>query len=938
MKKMLITLWCATGLYPIAGYSQQSSDQQLMPSDPSFRKGKLANGMVYYIKKTQVVKDAASYYIIQNVGSILENEDQRGLAHFLEHMAFNGTQNFPGKALLGTLEKNGAVFGKDINAYTSFDETVYNLSNIPNKNGMIDNCLTVLHDWSHYLLLTDQEIDSERGVIKEEWRTRQNGSMRMFEASLPLTYNNSKYVDRMPIGLMSVVEGFKYKALRDFYHDWYRTDLQAIAVIGDINVDEIEEKIKQKFSSIPAVENPLQRTVVHIPENDKLLFKTAVDLEITSASISFGIRHDKPSDRSSIGAFKKSLLQTMAVAMVSSRLADRAQMPDASFLSASVRYGDLCRTENQLDIDITPKPERQQDAFKEVMTEWIRARNFGFVTSEIERTVARFTSSYQNQIAKKNDKSHESISQEIKANYLDNETISPIEEEYKIAKGIFENLKPEELHQALKGLYSQKNRYIFVTGVSGQNNLTEQQTLSILTSVENDQKMTPYTENAAVKSLVDGITIKAGKINKTEETKQIGATTFVLNNGIKVHYKFVNKQKDNVTLNAVSYGGKTLIEAKDLPSADIVDNLAQLSGIGQFTAIDLKRILSGKNATVRTNISDYTESVSGSSSTKDLETMLQLVYLCFTAPRFDQQSFQVLQNKLQNSLQAKKNDVNNKISDSLTMALYGAGNPRKRLFNEAYTADMSFEKAKQIYASRFANAADFQFFITGDIETEALKPLLEKYIASIPTTNKKENFKAENIVEWKSEKTKKTVLIPMQSPKGYVNIAYKKQMPYSAKNNILTAALGDLLQLRVTETIRESEGGAYSPSAFARFMREPKPLSYIGFSFDCNPEMADKLVSILHQELQKMAQGNINSEDLSKVKTNFIKEREQLKGKNSYEAMVLTDYFRYNENDTDPKNFEDIVSALTVAEIQTLVQQILVSGKSYEYIAKPQTL
>lgn len=935
---MTISLLCIAGLYSLQSYSQQYNSQDLIPNDASFRKGKLANGMVYYIKKTSVVKDAASYYIIQNVGSILENEDQRGLAHFLEHMAFNGTQNFPGKALLNTLEQNGAVFGKDINAYTSFDETVYNLSNIPVKNGIVDNCITILHDWSHYLLLTDAEIDSERGVIKEEWRTRQNGRSRIFEASMPVIYNNSKYVNRMPIGLMSVVDNFKYKALRDFYHNWYRTDLQAIAVIGDIDVNEIEQKIKAKFTSIPAIDNPIPRYVVNIPSNEKMLFKMAIDPEVTTASISFGIRHPKPSDNSTIRAFQKSMLNNITTTLLSARLSEIAQNPDASFIAASIGFGGLNRTANEFAVDITPKPNRQEEAFKEVMTEIIRARNFGFVPSEIERIIARFNNSYQNQIAKKNDKNHETIAEEIKNNYLENETISDVEAEYKIAKSFFEQLKPEDLHKTLQELYTKTNRYMFVTAVADQNNISELKAASVLSTIENDQNLKKYTENTSGKSLVDALAIKKGKIEKVKNNQTIEAVTFELANNIKVHYKFADKQKDNIVLNAISYGGKSLIASEDLPSADIVDNLVQMSGIGQFNAIDLKRILAGKNASVRTVISDYSESVSGSSSAKDLETMLQLVHLSFTAPRFDQQAFQNLQTKLQNSLQSKKNDVSSKINDSLTAVLYGSNNPRKRLFNAAYISEIAFEKAKTIYSQRFANAADFEFFITGEIAIDILKPLLEKYIASLPTTEAKESFNKKNIMDWNTAKISKTVFIPMQTPKTNVNIAFKNEMPYSAKNTILTQALGDLLQLRVTATIREAEGGAYSPSAFARFIREPKSLAYIGFNFDCNPEMADKLVSIVHQELRKIADGQIDQEDLNKVKTNFLKEREQLKGKNSFDAMVLNDYFMYNENNNAPENFENIVNSMNTSEIQKLVQQILADGKSYEFIAKPQIL
>ena len=306
----------------------------LLPTDQSIKKGVLPNGMTYYLHSTDVTKDVASYYIIQNVGSVLENDDQQGLAHFLEHMAFNGTRNFPEKSMLNTLQAHGAVFGKDINAYTSFDETVYNMNNIPTKDGLVDTCLTVLSDWSNFLLLTDEEIDAERGVIKEEWRTRQNGQMRLFSKSLPITFNHSKYADRLPIGLMSIIEGFDYKMLRDFYHDWYRTDLQAIAVIGDFDAETIEQKIIEKFSKIPAVENPRERFVVDIPESKGLMYSLGMDPEISTAKISFGIRHKKSLKTETVADLKRSILESMSVSMLNARIYEQAQKPEVRTLKS----------------------------------------------------------------------------------------------------------------------------------------------------------------------------------------------------------------------------------------------------------------------------------------------------------------------------------------------------------------------------------------------------------------------------------------------------------------------------------------------------------------------------------------------------------------------------------------------------------------------------
>lgn len=934
MKKLLIVSFLFTLLQPFEAVSQSLNYSDPLPVDQSIKKGVLPNGMTYYIKSTAVVKGAASYYIIQNVGSILENEDQQGLAHFLEHMAFNGTQHFPGKGILNTLQKHGAVFGKDINAYTSFDETVYNLNDIPTKDGLVDTCLQVLFDWSHYLLLTDEEIDAERGVIKEEWRTIQNGYARLSKISFPIYFNHSKYADRLPIGLMSVVENFKYKALRDFYHDWYRTDLQSIAIIGDFNAAEIEKQIIDKFSKIPAVTNPIKRYLVDIPENKDMLFSFGMDPEVKSTSINFGIRHKNSLEPQTVGDLKRSLIENMAMGMLSSRLSEKAQKPEALFLGADVSYSNFTRTTKTFSLEISPKPNKQAEALNEVFTEIYRAVKFGYTQSEINRMIEMFKSSYENQIAKKDDASHKSIENSIQDNYLENKTITDIVKEYEIVKEIFKDIKAEDIHNTLKKLYTKNNRYLSVVGVEGQDNLTEEKAKNIIDNVENNSSLEPYTEAFDGKTLVSDLDIKAGTISKIENDKKVGATTFVLSNGIKVHYKFADKKKNVVSLNAMSYGGTSLLNNEDLPSASVMTNLIQMSGLGNYNATDLSKVLAGKMANLKLNLGEFSESLSGGSSTKDVETMLQMVHLNFVKPRFDADAYKVLVNNLNDNLIKRSADIGEKMRDSLILSIYGKNNPKKRIFDKAFVDAISFDKIQKVYNNRFSDASDFEFFIVGDVKESDLKVLLEKYIASIPTKNTKETFK-KNYAQWVSDNINKDIFIAMEDPKASVNIFYKNYLPYTIKNEIFTDVLGDMLQLRVTETVREAEGGAYSPRAYASFVREPDTMGYVSFSFDCNPDMADKLVLIVKEELQKIANGTINASDLNKTGVNFIKEREQEKNNNSYDMQLLTRYFRYNQNIDDPKNFVDIVNSMTDKDIQEMAKKILSGNKSYQIVFKP---
>ncbi|CDF80178.1 peptidase, M16 family [Formosa agariphila KMM 3901] len=917
------------------GNSQNLNLDNPLPVDSSIIKGVLPNGMTYYIKSTDVVKGASSYYIIQNVGSILENDNQQGLAHFLEHMAFNGTQNFPGKRMLNTLQAHGAVFGKDINAYTSFDETVYNLTNIPNEDGMVDTCLTILNDWSNYLLLSDEEIDAERGVIKEEWRTGQSGQKRLYESSMPVKFNNSKYVNRLPIGLMSVVEGFDYKDLRDFYHDWYRTDLQAIAVIGDFDVNEIELKIKNKFSKIPAVKNSKERYYVNIPEHEKLLYSFGTDPEVSRSSISLGIRHKKTLKPETIADFKQSLLESLAVNMLSSRISEQVQDPNASFLSASTGYSTMVRTSKVFSMSVYPKPNQQQQAFKDVLIEVNRAVKFGYNQSEIDRNINLFKTSYENQISMWATRSHKSIEGTIQSNFLNNSTMTDINKEYELAKVLLNQITAQEIHNTIKRLYSKSNRFINVIGVDGQNNLTETEAIQIIKEVENDSNLTPYTEVLDKKTIVSSLKIVPGKIASVEVDKEVEATTYVLSNNVKVHYKFANKQKNIVSLSAVSYGGKTLINDEDLASASVITSLVSNSGVTDFSAIELKKFLAGKTASVNLNIGEFTETVIGGSNTKDVETMLQLVHAYFVKPRFDENAYQVLENNIENYLVSRGKDVEEKIKDSITYTLYGENNPKRHILNKAYAEAISLENIESIYNERFENVSDFEFFIVGDISETQLKPLLETFLASIPSKNIKENFIASNQPEWISETIDKEIYLEMEDPKASVNMAYMLEMPYSIKNAVVTQVLGDLLQLRVTETVRESEGGAYSPRASASFSREPKPEANVSFNFDCNPEMADKLVNVVKQEFLKISEGTIKQNELGKIKANYFRERAQAKDNNGYYMRKIIRYYRYNENMDDPDNFENLINSIKEQDIQHLANQILNESKTYEIIIKP---
>ncbi|MBK0368316.1 M16 family metallopeptidase [Flavobacterium agrisoli] len=932
-KIVYVFLFAVGNIFFSAAQNFKASDP--IPVNETVKKGILPNGMTYYIYPTTVNKNTASYYIIQNVGSILENDQQKGLAHFLEHMAFNGTKNFEGKGILNTLQKQGAVFGKNINAYTSTDETVYNLDNIPSKDGsVVDTCLLVLHDWSNFLSLTDEEIDAERGVITEEWRTRQNAGQRIYNQLSPFYYNNCLYAERAPIGDMDIVKNFQYKALRDFYKDWYRPDLQAIAIVGDIDAKEIEAKIKKLFADIPAPKNPKKRFEIAIPENSTPTFKLALDKEVSSTGITYMIRHTAEKPTTTFEDLEKEVQRRIAFSLINNRLSEMAQKQECSFKKAQISYQRYSRLNDVFYLSVSPKPNEQAAAFTAVMNEWERACKFGFSDGEIERAVIENSSRYENYLEKINEISHKSVIGMIKSDYLKHEPISDPKAEFEMVKVILNNLDSTILQKKINEVYVADNRVVTVTGVETEDNLTQDQAFDIIKKAENNSNLQPYVDTFVNKSLMDGVDLKTGKIVSEKKTTEIDATTYVLSNGVKVHYKFADKNKNDVKLKAESFGGISLYNPKDYPSVSRATNLAMMSGIGSLSSNDLDKVLKGNTANASVDIDNLTESVSASANVKDIETMMQLVYLRFMKPRFDEDKFALLKQRMENGLKNKENDIRSKMGDSLTYAVYGKNNPKIRIMDQQYIDDLSFDKIKSVYQDRFSDIANFEFYIVGDVTPDVLKPLLEKYIASIARIERKENFK-DNTVDWASDKIDKDIFIEMGTPKSSVRIRYQNDYSFSQKNKIIASFLGDILKLRFTESLREKEGGTYGAHVDSGLSKLPKPQVWLSIFFDCDANKVEQLLPIVYQEMDKIKNGEIVKEDLEKTRANFLKSRADNKNFNSYSMDQTYLFFKNKYNIDDPKNYENIVNAITEKDIQDFANSFLNKAKSYEVVYKP---
>lgn len=645
--KKLFALLSFSCLLSIQGIFAQVNLQDPLPQDPNVVVGKLPNGITYYLRHNEEPKNRASFYIIRNAGSLLENDDQDGLAHFLEHMAFQGTKNFPGKGIITTLEKYGVAFGRNINAYTAHNETVYNLSSVPtNDPSLLDTCVLILHDWSYYLTLDDQEIDDERGVISEEWRTRRTSSFRMQKQMFPVLFKGSQYAIRDVIGSLDVIKNFKYQTIKDFYHKWYRTDLEAIAIVGDFDIKEMEQRVKDIMSKVPAIENPTPRPFFEIPSHDEIYYCLATDKEAQSSSISITtILPEAPAaERNTHAYLKDNIVSSFYNSMIGSRISEIMQQANPPFLGGSIGYGGLVRGYDSYNISTTAKPNQEDIALESILTENERVKRFGFTTTELERVKTNMLVGLESAYKEKDKTDNESYIQDMQSHFLEQSPMIDFEYYYQFAKQIIPTITIEEVNAKAKEWNTDKNRTIVVSGPSEDaKHLTREEVLAIMDKVSKAD-IQPYQDAISDASLINE-ELTGSKVVKTKRLPEFNAVEWTLGNGAKVVFRKADYDKDDVSLSSYSKGGTSLYDIDMLPSAANASSFTRNFGVGDFDAITLKKLLTGKMASCSASIGGMSEAVSGSSTPKDFETMLQLLYLRFEKPRFDQEVFESIMNR-----------------------------------------------------------------------------------------------------------------------------------------------------------------------------------------------------------------------------------------------------------------------------------------------------
>lgn len=906
-------------------YAQQGK----IDNDNTIRKGILPNGMTYYIRHNAQTKGVADFYIAQKVGSILEEKRQRGLAHFLEHMAFNGTKHFPGNTLqpgiVAWCESVGIKFGANLNAYTSVDQTVYNISAAPvTREGVIDSCLLILNDWSHELLLTDKEIDKERGVIEEEWRTRRSGMamQRLSEQAMPVIYAGTKYSDCMPIGNIDIVRTFPYNDLRDYYRKWYRPDLQAIIVVGDINEDKIEEKIKKLFAKIPLPQNPAHRIYYPIGNNEKIILYTATDKEQPTVNFTLYMKRDvtPKQERNTIQNYADDYKTNILRMAINDRLEELSRTKNAPFISASVRSGNffLASTKDAFELSGVLKEGKVIEAIQLLVGEVERVRANGITIDELKRGKAEMLSYAENDYNDRSNRRNGEFVEQCVQNFLEETPIIEPEKELEMVRKLDKTVTIDDVNALAKTIITNQNQVVTMFGPD-KNTFKMPTNSSIENAILKAQKQhyTPYkTQNTLTERLITKLP-KPGSI-RSERTYKYGYTEFTLSNGLKVYVRPTNFEPDEVNLKLFSLGGKNIYSDSEMPNLTYLMAGATIGGVGQYNDLTLEKMLAGKTATVTPFIDNDTRGMSGTSNVKDTKTLLELVYLYFTQPRKDPQAFKNLMEQQQEFLTNAHVNPMLAYNDTLHKVAYATN--RMASMNKEQLKRVNYNRIMHIYKELFANAANFKLILTGNININKLRPLLCQYIATLPSNNTKETI---GTYEPKLVDGKKTYIFHKKqtTPTAITTIVIKGKMEYNNRNELLMDAIGQLLRIVYTEKVREDKGGTYSVQASGDLQHHPNDEALLRIAFQTDPQKYNDLIPIVYKELEKMAIEGPSQQDLDKVKAYELKVYNQVLRMNNYwEYVLYTDLYNGIDVDTD---FRYIVENMTCGDIRTTLRNLL---------------
>lgn len=935
-QQRLLCLFLLT-FFSLFQLAAQQQELQPLPIDPQVRYGKLPNGLTYYIRHNELPKERADFYIAQNVGSMLEEENQRGLAHFLEHMAFNGSKNFPDKGMDEFTESVGMRGGENFNAYTSFDETVYMIMNAPvTRESVVDSCLLILHDWSNFITLADSAIEKERGVIREEWRTRQDAQARLWEQQLPKMYPDSRYAHRMPIGTIDVINNFKPDELRDYYHKWYRPDLQAIIIVGDINVDRVEAAVKKIFADIPAPVNPAPRKMFEVADNDIPLISIATDKEASNTILSIFYKHEKmPQDMyGTIAGVVKDYIQSVAATMMNERFNEMVQKANPPFVAAQASDGDymISKTKGAWSVAALVKENEVDSAMNALVTETERVKRFGFTPSEYDRARINVLKQYESIYNDRDKQRNSAFTNEYVRHFTEGGYIPGIETEYALIGQIAQAVPVEQVNKYIQDMIDEKNIVISLTGPEkeGISYPTDEELLRDFMKAQRIP-VEPYKETLSNEPLISELPAP-GKITESKEDPLFGATVLTLSNGIKVVLKHTDFKKDEIVMTATSPGGSTLFGNKDIDNLKIFNEVIDLGGLGNFSSTDLNKLLAGKKVSCSPSLGMDSENMNGSSTPSDLKTLFELIYLYFTAPRMDEEAYASFENRM--IAQLKNVELNPMVafSDSLTKAIYN-NNPRVMRIEPADFKNISYPRIMEMYKERFGDASGFVFTFVGNIDTDSIRPLVEQYLATLPANGKIEKGNVKEVPPIRKGEYVNRFKRQMETPKASVVNFYSGQMDYNLENILTATMLKQVLDLVYMEKVREEEGGTYGVQTSARISTFPEGQTFLQAYFDTDPGKREQMNTIVRNELKRISDIGPRPEDFKKTQDNILKRHAENQQENSYWLNTLDNYY-YKGFDGATKYVETL-NSITPAKIQAFTKKLLGQGNSIEVVMEP---
>tara|TARA_R110002074_G_scaffold39418_1_gene106020 strand:- start:6238 stop:9084 length:2847 start_codon:yes stop_codon:yes gene_type:complete len=927
-------LLLALAVLSFTGYSQNSDlikkstetkiETKEIPIDPNVKIGKLSNGLTYYIRNNGKPEDKLELRLVVNAGSILETEKQLGLAHFMEHMNFNGTKNFQKNELVDYLQSIGVQFGADLNAYTSFDETVYILPIPSDDPEKLDKGFQILEDWAHNATLTDEAIDAERGVVLEEYRLGLGPNKRMMQKYLPKLMYGSKYAERLPIGTKENLENFSYEDVRSYYKDWYRPDLMAVIAVGDLDTAELEAKIKQHFSGIAKPENPKKRETFKLPNHDETFVTIASDKEapFSQVQIMYKDKFEAPKIKTTLD-YRESLVKTLFSTMINNRLSELTNKPNPPFVFGSTGYsGTFSRSKNAYQSFAMTSETGQLNGLKALLEENERVKRYGFQEGEFERAKKSIMARWDKTYKDKDKQESNRIIGEYVNNFLEEEPIPGIEWEYNMTKQYLKTIALSEINKLINQFIHDDNRVIILTGPEkeGLELITENQVLDLLKEVESSN-IEAYKDADVRENLVENLLAK-GSILNVSKNESINTTTFTLSNGAKVTFKKTDFKNDEVLFEAVSFGGTNLYTDEEFKATTFANGGLAEAGIGGLSKTDLKKMMSGKIANVSPYIQLATEGFRGQAAPKDLEILFQQVYLYFTDLNKNKEAYQSFINRQKSFLGNLMANPQFYFSNE-TGKIKNEGNTRYTGFPTPEKMDQAdYDLAYIKYKERFADAGDFHFFFVGNVDENILKELSSKYIASLPSINSNETITPTKFRE--KDIYQKHVVKKGKDPKSLVSIVWREDdIKYSEKKALEVSALGEILTIKLIEKLREEEGGVYGVGANGNFRKLSFPGVTFSISFPCGPENVDKLVAAALAEVEKIKQEGPTTEDLNKVKESKLQKYREGSKTNRFWLSNLTTAMQENKNPADVLKTQEAINGLTIEAIKNIANEFL---------------